>query len=295
MRNFDWALVQSFLAVASEGSFSAAGRHLAISQPTIGRQIAELERQLGAPLFQRENRGHRLTDAGAELMTHAKAMQAAAAQMSLAAMGQTQVLSGTVRITASLVVSHYLLPPIIAAIRAAEPEIELELNPSDVTDNLLFHEADIAVRMYRPTQLDVITRKVGAQKFGLFATKGYLDKHGRPDTVEGLFGLDVLGYDRSQLMIEGMRAMGIPADRSNFSIRCDNQTVYIEMLKSGCGIGVAAENIALACPELERIMPGLQIPELPIWLTAHEALRSAPRIRRVYDLLAAGLHDVAGV
>ncbi len=294
MQNFDWSLVQSFLAVAKDGSFSAAGRRLGISQPTVGRQIAELERQMGAPLFQRENRGHRLTDAGAELLGHARAMQDSAAQMSLAAAGQSQVLSGTVRITASVVVSHYLLPSILADIRRKEPEIELELNPSDATENLLFREADIAVRMYRPQQLDVITRKVGAQRFGLYASRGFIATHGQPHTLAEFHTFDVIGYDRSDLMIEGMRAMGIGADRSYFSMRCDNQTVYVEMVRAGCGIGVIAENVAAADDVLVRVLPEVTIPDLPIWLTAHAALRSSPRIRRIYDLLAEGLIQRAG-
>ncbi|NOX74776.1 MAG: LysR family transcriptional regulator [Alphaproteobacteria bacterium] len=294
MNKFDWSLVQSFLAVAEDGSFSAAARSLGISQPTVGRQIAELERQMGTPLFQRENRGHRLTDAGGELLGHAHAMQVGAAQMSLAAAGQSQVLSGTVRITASVVVSHYLLPSIFADIRRAEPEIELELNPSDATENLLFREADIAVRMYRPEQLDVITRKVGAQRFGLYASRDFIAAHGQPETLEEFRNFDVIGYDRSDLMIEGMRAMGIAADRSYFTIRCDNQTVYVEMVRAGCGIGVVAENVAAADDGLVRVLPEVAIPDLPIWLTAHAALRSSPRIRRIYDLLAEGLIRVAG-
>jgi DNA-binding transcriptional LysR family regulator len=294
MQDFNWSLVQSFLAVAEGGSFTAAARRLGISQPTVGRQIAELERQIGAPLFQRENRGHRLTDAGAELLGHAQAMKDSAAQMSLAAAGQSQVLSGTVRITASVVVSHYLLPAILANIRRAEPDIELELNPSDATENLLFREADIAVRMYRPEQLDVITRKVGAQKFGLYASRDFIAANGQPEIIEEFVRFDVIGYDRSDLMIQGMRAMGIKADRSHFAIRCDNQTVYVEMVRAGCGIGVVAENVAASYGGLVRVLPDVAIPDLPIWLTAHEALRSSPRIRRVYDMLADGLIRVAG-
>ncbi len=293
MQSFDWSLVQTFLAVADKGSFSSAARALGISQPTVGRQIAEFERQLNAPLFQRETRGHRLTDAGGELLRHASEMNAAAAGLSLAAAGQSEVLSGIVRITASVMVSHYLLPPILAQIHGTEPEIELELNPSDDTENLLFREADIAVRMYRPTQLDVITRKVGAQKFGLFASRAYLEARGQPESLEDLFDHDFIGYDRSDLLIQGMREMGMVVDRSYFSIRCDNQTVYWELVRAGAGIGVSAINIGGSDPQVQRLLPDLDLPELPIWLTAHEALRTAPRIRRIYDLLAKGLAAVA--
>ena len=291
---FDWTLIQTFLAVAETGSFTAAARETGSSQPTVGRQMQELERQLGAALFRRQNRGHRLTEAGTRLLAHASDMKEAAARLSLEAEGQAEVLQGVVRITASVVVSHYLLPPIFARIRAAEPEIELELNPTDATDNLLYRDADIAIRMYRPEQLDVITRRVGAQRFGIFATRAYLARRGTPQFITDLPSHDFIGYDRSDLMIRGMRQMGLAASRSMFAIRCDNQSVYIEMLKAGCGLGVAPINIAGSDPDLVRILPDIAIPDLPIWLTAHEALRHAPRIRRVYDLLAEGLADVAG-
>jgi len=293
MNTLDWSLIQTFLAVAENGSFTAAARATSISQPTIGRQIQALEQQLGTPVFRRQNSGHQLTDAGTQLLDHAHMMQVAAARMQLVAAGQSGGLRGTVRITASIVVSHYLLPGIFAQIRAAEPEIELELHPSDDSDNLLFREADIAVRMYRPAQLDVITRKVGAQRFGIFATCDYLDRKGRPADMADIFHHDFIGFDRSDLMIKEMRLMGIPAERSMFAVRCDNQSVYFELLRAGCGLGVAPLNIAAKDPSLERVLPGIKIPELPIWLTAHEALRSAARIRRVFDILADGLAQVA--
>lgn len=219
-------------------------------------------------------------------------MKSAAARMSLLAAGQAETLKGVVRVTASVIVSHYILPPIFADIRRAEPEIELELNPSDATENLLFREADIAVRMYRPTQLDVITRKIGVQRFGLYATKSYLDRRGRPQSFADMMHHDMIGFDRSDLMIKGMAELGMDIDRSYFKIRCDNQTVYWELVAAGCGIGIAPLNIGGAKAGMERVLMDLPLPELPIWLTAPEALRTSPRIRRIYDLLAKGLNAV---
>jgi len=294
MHTLDWTLIQTFLAVAEHGSFSAAARKTATSQPTVGRHIQALEQQLGTTLFLREIRGHRLTDAGARLLEPARAMQAAAARLDLLAAGHPETLTGVVRITASVVVSHYLLPPVLAAIRVAEPDIELELNPSDDTDNLLFREADIAVRMYRPEQLDVITRKIGALRLGIYAAHGYLALKGVPNSIQDMPAHDFIGYDRSDLMIRGMRAMGIEVNRTYFSTRCDNQTVYQELVRAGCGLGVIPINVAARDPGLARVLPDLAIPDLPIWLTAHEALHNSPRIRRVYDMLANGLSRAAG-
>ena len=139
--NLDWTYIRAFLAVAETGSLSAAARKTGQSQPTLGRHIKAAEAALGVDLFLRASDGLHLTEAGASLLRDAR-------------------ISGTVRITASIVVSHYLLPPIIAELRRAEPDIEIELVPSDTTENLIFREADIAIRMFRPTQLDIVTRKL---------------------------------------------------------------------------------------------------------------------------------------
>jgi DNA-binding transcriptional LysR family regulator len=150
----DWTLLQSFAAVAKHGSLSAAARSLGASQPTLGRHIKTLEESLGAPLFTRIARGLEPTELGLELLEEAGRMEAAAARMSLIAEGRSTELRGTVRLTASVYVSHFILPQIIANIRRLEPQIEIELAPSDTTENLIFREADIALRMYRPEQLD---------------------------------------------------------------------------------------------------------------------------------------------
>ena len=182
MDNPDWTLYRSFLAVAEHGSLSAAARHLALSQPTLGRHIAELEAALATALFTRVPRGLVLTDAGTAMLPAARQMRDAAAALALLAAGREGSLSGTVRLTASRVVSHYLLPPILADLRQKEPGIEIELVPSDSTENLLFREADIALRMYRPTQLDVVTRHLGDLGTAIYAARSFLDRHGRPAT-----------------------------------------------------------------------------------------------------------------
>jgi DNA-binding transcriptional LysR family regulator len=101
--------------------------------------------------------------------------------------------------------------------------------------------------------------------------------------------LDFVGYDRSDLMLRGMRQMGLEIDRDFFSVRCDDQAAYWHLVRAGCGIGAAQRVVADKDPLLERILPDLPLPPLPIWLAAPEALRRNPRIRRVWDLLAEGL------
>lgn len=285
----DWTLVQSFAAVANTGSLSAAARQLGQSQPTIGRHIKALEATLGVALFTRVARGLEPTEAARPLIEHARQMRAAAANLSLAADGQDNAMRGTVRITASVVVSHFILPPVLAQIRRSEPEIQIDLVPSDASENLLFREADIAIRMYRPTQLDVITSHVTDQALGLYAATGYLDRAGRPKTRQDLLALDYVGFDTNDLIIRAMRDGGVDVSRDFFPIRCDDQAAYWHLVTAGCGVGGMQCCIGDADPRVERILADFPLPPLPVWLAAPQALRHTPRIRRVWDLLAQAL------
>lgn len=290
--NFDWGLLQSFLAIAETGSLSGAAQKLGLSQPTLGRHVRALEDALGVELFHRHARGLVPTEAGHRLLPKASDIRDSAAGLAMTAAGAATNLRGTVRITASNVISHYTLPSIIAEIRAAEPDIEIELAPTDAIENLLYREADIAVRMVRPTQLDVITQHIGDIRLGLFATQVFLDAHGRPKTPADLMNFSMVGYDRADQIVEGFRAMGLDVDRDFFKVRCDHQAVYVELVKAGAGLGFMQLRIGRSSPDLVQVLPDLPLPTLPIWLAAPEALRSNPRIRRVFDLLAKGLQEV---
>ncbi len=289
LSEFDWSLVQAFLAVAETGSLSAAARQLGRSQPTLGRQIKTVEAQLGAELFHRQPRGFSLTQMGTDLVGPAQAMRDAMRQIAISAAGQQARLDGTVRITASVATSAMHLPPIIAKIRQLEPQIAIELVPSDDTSNLLFREADIAVRMYRPTQLDLVTQHIGDIELGVFASKSYLENSGAPISFENMMDHDFVGYDTLPHIIDGMAQVGLRADRDMFKVRCDDHIAYWELVRAGCGIGFAQANVGRPDPLVVELMKDIQIPPLPIWLTAHEAMRQTPRIRRVWDLLAEGL------
>tara|TARA_R100000750_G_scaffold59179_1_gene47443 strand:- start:4253 stop:5149 length:897 start_codon:yes stop_codon:yes gene_type:complete len=289
LAKLDWSLVQTFLTVADTGSLSEAARKLAISQPTAGRQIRQIETTLELELFQRQPRGLSLTDAGAALVPHARRMAEGMQGFSLAAAGRSQKLSGPVRITASVFTAQHYLPVILAQLREEEPDITIDLVPTDRSENLLYREADIAVRMYRSEQLDIVTRHLGELSLGLFAAKTYLDRRGRPAGFHEFFDHDLVGYDQSDLILRGLREMGMDAQREWFATRTDHHSVYWEMVRAGCGIGVAQLRVGLAEPVVERVLPEVPLPTLPLWLAAHEAVRQTPRIRRVWDALAEGL------
>ncbi|SEO21598.1 DNA-binding transcriptional regulator, LysR family [Salinihabitans flavidus] len=292
LSSLDWSLVQAFLAVAETGSLSQAARRLGASQPTLGRQIRALESQLDAELFQRVPRGLTLTALGQEVLPAAQEMRAAMGRIALTAAGGQSRLRGDVRIASSVFMAHHVLPAILARLRRAEPEIAIDLVPSDGSENLLFREADIAVRMYRPDQLDIVAQHIGEIGIGVFAARSYLERAGRPSVPEDLLHHEMVGYDRNDLILRIMRDMGFPAAREMFSVRCDNQSAYWELVRAGCGIGFAQITTGQADPGVERLLPDMALPPLPVWLSAHEAMRHTPRIRRVWQALSEGLRPV---
>lgn len=289
LSDLDWSLIQSFLAVAETGSLSGAARRLNASQPTLGRHIKTLEDTLNVELFQRHARGFDLTPLGHDMLEHARRMQQAMAGISLAAAGGETRLEGDVRIATSVFMAHHVMPTIIADIRRAEPDIRIDLVPSDSSENLLFREADIAVRMYRPEQLDMVTKHLGDIALGMFGSRSYLDRKGAPVGLDDLRHHDVVGYDSNDDIIREMREMGIPASRDWFAVRCDNQSAYWELVRAGCGLGFCQTNVARDDPEMVQVALEFPLPTLPVWLTAHEALRHTPRIARVWELLDQGL------
>lgn len=285
----DWSLWQAFVAVAETGSLSAAARRLNQSQPTLGRQIRRLEEETGLNLFTRQARGLDLSDHGRALLPAARRMAEASGEIALAMAGEDRGLTGTLRITASEIVAFYHLPPILARIRAEAPEMNVVLIPTDQSENLLFREADIAIRMYRSDQLDIVTRQIGTLSIGAFAHQSYLSRHGRPRTVEEVMQHTLIGFDRSDLILRGMREMGLEADRDSFAIRCDDQVTYWELVRAGLGIGFGQHAVARQTPEVVELFSDMPIPPLPVWLAAHEAVRRTPRVALAWRLLEEGL------
>ena len=294
MADLDWNLIRSFVAVAETGSLSAAARRLAASQPTLGRHVAELEQALGVVLFRRGRTGYELTEQGAVLFERAQHVGEAANAFARLATGATEQIAGTVRVAASEVVSAYVLPPILARLRQAEPAIEIEIVASNQVENLLRRDADIAVRMVAPAQQDLIARKIADLPLTACAATSYLERRGRPHSPEDLVGHDLIGFDRGMDIINGFAALGVAIDRHAFAVRTDNQIVFWEAIRAGNGIGFAQRQLAERDPLVETILPELALPPLPMWLAMHRDVRTSARVRRVADFLFAELKRYAG-
>jgi DNA-binding transcriptional LysR family regulator len=290
-REPSWDELRSFRAVLRDGSLSGAARRLGVSQPTLGRHIESLEKALGVGLFTRSPRGLTPSDAALHLAAHVEAMAAASAALTRAAAGEAAPDHGVVRVTASEVIGCEVLPPLFASFRAANPGVAIELVLTNRNEDLSRRDADIAVRMVRPTQDALVARRIGESKIGLFAHRAYLAAFGTPANFEALKSHILIGYDQDDRLF---RAAGAPADqipRESFGFRCDNDLARLAALRAGVGIGGCQENIARRDADLVRVLADSFTFVLDVWLVMHEDVRATPRIRRVFDHLAQGLTD----
>ena len=283
---FDWMLIRSFLAALEYGSLLGASRALKLSQPTVGRHIAELESQLGVVLFERTGRGLSPLEMALRLADSARVMEAGAFELQRSVSGAQVSAGGTVRITASQPTACILLPPVLARMRLALPEVQVELVASNEVSNLLRREADIALRMVQPDQSSLVAKKIGRVMLGAYAHRSYLKKKGVPLKPGDLLAHDLIGFDRNEGMIRGFAGMGFPVTPQNFILRTDDLMAYWHALCSGIGIGFVAHYMARTEPALSPLLPMLKIEPLPLWLAVHREIRSNRRIRAVYDFLA---------
>jgi DNA-binding transcriptional LysR family regulator len=284
--NFDWNRARAFLVTAEEGSLSAAARALGTAQPTVGRQVDALEHELGITLFERVGRGLTLTPSGLELLDHVRAMGQAAERLSLASFGKSQTIEGNICISASEVYAAQLLPPILAKLRGLEPGISIEIVASSRASDLRRREADIAIRSFRPTEPDLIARKIKDIPARLYATPAYLEKIGNPVKPVDLNHADFISIDDSGALLTGLNGMGMSLTARNFPIFCEDYNVSWAMVKQGLGIGILDGNIGDAEPAVQRVLPDLAPMMFPLWLVAHRDLATSRRIRMVFDLLA---------
>ena len=286
---FDWSLIRSFLAALEAGSLLGAARVLNTSQPTVGRHIAELESQLGLVLFERTGRGLVPTANALQLADAARAMEAGALQLARSVSGTQARVGGTVRITASQPVACYLMPSVLADMRRAIPDIQVELEASNAVSNLLRREADIALRMVRPDQASLVARRLGLVTLGAYASKTYIARRGAPRQPTDLFKHELIGYDKIDDIVRGFRAYDQAIAREAFALRSDDLIVHWQALRAGLGIGFVANYLGQSDPDVQRVLPAMELPSLPMWLTVHREIRTSQRIRAVYDFLAKAL------
>ncbi len=289
LKDFDWRLIPSFLAALEAGSLLGAAKRLNTGQPTLGRHIAELESQLGLVLFERTGRGLVPTAQALQLADAARAMESGALQLTRSVIGAQKRVSGTVRITTSQPVACFMMPPVLAAMRADLPDIQIELESSNAVSNLLRREADIALRMVRPDQSTLVAKKIGQIEVGAYASRAYLARRGTPAQARDLLSHDLIGFDKNEEMLRGFQAVDPSVTMEAFALRSDDLIVQSQAVRAGLGVGFLADYVVRDDPSVQRILQGLKLPELHMWLAVHREIRTNTLIRAVFDYLAKAL------
>jgi DNA-binding transcriptional LysR family regulator len=289
----DWERQRAFLAVIDNGSLSAAARQLGAAQPTVRRRIEDLEAQLGVALFTRSPSGLSPTALGRDLAQHARAMALAAASLARAASAEAGAASGVVRITASEVIGMEVLPAMLAELRETHPGLVFELALTNRSEDLLRREADIAVRMVRPTQEALVAKRVGAIGLGMFAHKRVLDAWGRPATLEEARRMPLIGYESETISVRAVKALGLDLGPADFAFRTDNDVAQLAAIRAGLGLGICQVGLAARDPMLERVMPDIFAFDLETFVVTHEDLKDVRRVRLVFDALVEGLTKYA--
>jgi DNA-binding transcriptional LysR family regulator len=283
---FDWNKARAFLVVAKEGSLTAAGRALGISQPTLGRQISSLETELSLTLFERVGKGLMLTDAGQHLYQYVEKMAEAANEFALAAQGQNNDVAGKVCISLTELDAFFKLPDCIKTLRQVAPHIQLEVLVSNDISDLKRREADIAIRYQRPTQHDLIIKKIGTEKAFLYGHEDYVS-HFKHAPIEKAAELNLIGFDHSTQMQTYLQQLGWPIKQEQFITLCKNQMVQLQLMRQGVGIGFLPDHIADQYPELMPVFANAFEPiELEVWLVCHTELHTNKKVRVVFDCLA---------
>jgi len=287
----DWNLYRAFLAVIDAGSLSGAARTLGVAQPTVGRQIEVLEQALGTPLFTRSPSGLQPTAAALSLAPHARVMASAAETLVRTASGAKDDGRGVVRITASDIVGAEVLPPILADWRETWPRVDIELAVSNRVEDLLRRDADIAVRMARPTQGALFARKIGQLRLAFYAHRSYLQKHGVPRTMDDLAAHTLIGPDRNAPPPSAQAQLDIEISRGMFAVRTDSELTQLAALRAGLGICPCQPNIAARDPNLVPLLQREFGFSLEMWVVMHEDLKADRRMRALFDHLVARLKE----
>lgn len=292
--NFDWNRARAFLVTVEEGSLSAGARALGLTQPTLGRQVTALEQELGVTLFERLGQGLKLTESGAELVAHVQAMGAAASRLSMVASGQSQTLEGSVTIAASELEAVFLLPAVIERIRTELPGVTLDLQISHEVANLKQREADIALRSFRPTQPDLIIRKLCETPIWLYGTEQYLAPYANVSSADELENIQIIGFEQNNKLQELLNSSGNgwALSTKNQKISTLSQMLQWELVRRHLGLGIFPESIGDREASFVRAFESFGPPIiLPLWLVCHRELHTSLRVRKVFDVIAEMLSD----
>jgi DNA-binding transcriptional LysR family regulator len=289
----DWAGASVFLAVARAGSMLAGAKALGMSQPSVSRAIQHLEDGAGQRLFVRHARGVRLTPVGEALRLHVERAEASLHHFRRVARGKAAV-EGTLRVATTEFLGVEVFAPRLHELRELFPRLRLELVLQNTASDLTRGEADVAVRLFRTHNPELVTRLVARLELGMFASRDYVERRGAPDTFEELFAHELIGYDPRGPMA-GLSAQLDPRLSSKaFAVGTDCLSAHIALARGGFGIAALQVGFAQRYEELVRVLPDLPLPRAEAWLVTHEDLKHSGHVRAAFDWLERVMVDYAG-
>ena len=285
--DISWDDQRIFLAVLEEGSISAAARRLGISHPTVRARIETLETRLGTVLFTRSVNGLAPTETARALLEPARAMAMASEVFVRQASASGSEIAGVVRISVPEFIGMEVMPAMLARLHAEHPAIRIELSLSNAAADLLAQEVDVAVRTMEPRQDALVARKVASIPLGMFASRDYVERRGLPRSLSDVAHHDFIGPDRNRSDLALAEKFGEFLSRDRLVLRTDSHPAQLAAARAGLGIAVAQVPAGESDPNLVRILPDFVPARIETWIVTHENLARLPRVRAVFDSLAA--------
>ena len=292
----DWNLLRTFATVVEAGSLAAASRTLNLAHPTVARHIQQLEEQLEVALFERTSSGLRINESGRRLVEAASQMRDQARILESAAESVKTTTTGRVRITIAEIFVD-LLPELLSLAQApAEADgLQVELVVSQDILNLLEQEADIAIRHVRPTQADLVARKVGALPMGAWASADYLAARD-PVTLENISNHRFIDGSSHQRFLDALSGFGYPIPEDALSFRTDSMRAQIRAAQLGWGIVGIPNYVGEGSPGLVRVLSEPQhAVNMDVWVVARPVVRQQRLLGQVFEQLAQGVHSRFGL
>lgn len=276
-----WDDLKIFLAAVRTGSCAAAGVQLGLNQSTVSRRLHTLEESLSTRLFDRVPEGLVPLASAEQVLPQVEVAEAAIAELGAALAGLDASMAGVVRVALPELLSSELVAPALANLLRLHPGLVVELVTGDAVADLSRHEADLALRFVRPGSGNLVFKQVATLRFGVYASTRYLDGRRNVDPAD----LDWLDWDKAQAHLPDAGWLRATFPRVEPVLRTTSPATRLRALKSGAGICVLARALAAQHPELER-MEGLpELPEFPVWLVGHRALRNLPRVKALWSFL----------
>lgn len=288
----DWDDLRHFLAIHRHATLARAGASLGINPTTVGRRLAALEDRVEARLFDRTPDGYLLTSAGRDLLARAERIEGETLAIERDLLGADGRLSGTVRVTATEMLATRFIMPHLPEFRASCPEITLALECTNRTVSLARREAEIALRLARPHEDNVVTRRLASIPLALYASLAYLEKRGTPAEPD----VDLRGHDA--ILFADSRAFAFENDwfyprleGAQIVLRSDSVSSIYSATLAGVGIGLLPRAVADLDPDLSRIATATSPTARVIWQAVHADLQKSARIRAVLDFLGTILSE----